>query len=108
MKVLFTSPILEHPAAGGPQLRIENSIKALSRVCDLHVISRAPAPYAERVRTAEFLRPYCREFSVPPRLERNLDGNPFIRKARRAVRRLLNSDVREDADFVLEHADRHG
>ena len=32
MRVLFTTPILEHPAAGGPQLRIENSIKALSRV----------------------------------------------------------------------------
>ena len=41
MRVLFTTAILEHPAAGGPQLRIENSIKALSRVCELDVINRA-------------------------------------------------------------------
>ena len=34
MRVLFTTPILEHPPAGGPQLRIENSIKALSRECE--------------------------------------------------------------------------
>ena len=31
MRVLFTTPIMEFPAKGGPQLRIENSIKALSK-----------------------------------------------------------------------------
>lgn len=40
VKVLFTSPIIEHPPAGGPQLRIHNSIKALARVCDLRIVAR--------------------------------------------------------------------
>lgn len=40
--IVFTTPILEHPAAGGPQLRIENSIKALSRIAKVHVVSRVP------------------------------------------------------------------
>ena len=29
-----------HPASGGPQLRIENSIKALSRISELDIINR--------------------------------------------------------------------
>src|SRR5665647_470275 len=39
-KILFTTPSLEHPPAGGPHLRVENTIKALSRVCELHVVAR--------------------------------------------------------------------
>jgi glycosyltransferase involved in cell wall biosynthesis len=41
MRVLFTTPIMEFPAKGGPQLRIENSIKALSKMCDLTVAYRS-------------------------------------------------------------------
>lgn len=41
MRVLFTTPIMELPAKGGPQLRIENSIKALSKMCDLTVAYRS-------------------------------------------------------------------
>jgi hypothetical protein len=108
MKVLFTSPILEHPPAGGPQLRIENSIKALSAKCELHVISRAPAPAEERTRTAEFFRAYCREFKFPPRFERGAPANPAVRRLGSAIRRLMDADAREDADALLEHADRYG
>jgi glycosyltransferase involved in cell wall biosynthesis len=44
MKILFTSPILEFPAAGGPQLRMENSIKALKQVAtNLTIVSRVNA-----------------------------------------------------------------
>ena len=39
-KIVFTSPVLEHPPAGGPPLRIENSIKFLARLSELHVVSR--------------------------------------------------------------------
>ena len=31
MRVLYTTPVLEHPPANGPALRVENSIKALAR-----------------------------------------------------------------------------
>ena len=78
MRVLFTSPILEHPPAGGPQLRIENSIKALSTACDLDVISRSPGPREARERTAAFLASYSREFRFAPRLERDAPANHRI------------------------------
>jgi glycosyltransferase involved in cell wall biosynthesis len=107
MKVLFTSPILEHPPAGGPQLRIENSIKALSGECDLHVISRAPASAAELPRMREFFRGYCREFRMVPRLEREPRGHPLVRRVRAALRHRLQLDVREDSATVLEYLDRH-
>lgn len=108
MKVLYTSPVLEHPAAGGPQLRVENSIKALSAACELHLLSRAPALPAERERTADFFRRYCRTFALAPRLEQEARGNRLTRKVGRLVRRVLDQDAREDADLVLELVDRHG
>jgi len=108
MRVLFTSPIFEHPAAGGPQLRIENSIKALATKCELHVIARAPAARAERSRTAEFFRAYCREFRFAPRLERDVPANRVMRKLGNTWRGLLDADAREDARLILEDVDRHG
>ncbi len=107
MRVLYTSPVLEHPAAGGPQLRVENSIKALSAASELHLVSRAPGLAAERERTADFFRQYCRTYVLAPRLQKDARGNRLARRAGRAVRRLLDQDVKEDADLILAHADRH-
>jgi glycosyltransferase involved in cell wall biosynthesis len=106
MRVLFTSPILEHPPAGGPQLRIENSIKALSTQCELDVISRSPALHKVRAQTAAFLRPYCGEFSYAPRLERDAPANRILRRVRGTVRRVLHADAAEDARLLLDHVDR--
>lgn len=39
-KILYTTPILEYPPAGGPYLRVDNSIKALSKIAETHVVSR--------------------------------------------------------------------
>lgn len=39
-KILFTTPVLGYPAFGGPTLRIENSIKALNSISELHIICR--------------------------------------------------------------------
>ena len=108
MKVLFTSPILEHPPAGGPQLRIENTIKALSAQCELHVISRAPTPAAALPRLKAFYRAFSREFRLVPRVERETPrGHPLLRRVRASLRRRLQLDAREDAAAVLEHLDRH-
>jgi polysaccharide biosynthesis protein PslH len=107
MRVLFTSPILEHPPAGGPQLRIENSIKALSTRCELDVLSRSPAPREVRVQTAEFFRTYSRRFSYPPRLERDLPASRVMRRLGATLRRLRDGDARQDAALIAEHVDRH-
>jgi len=108
MRVLFTSPILEHPPAGGPQLRIENSIKALSARCELDILSCASGPRRVREQTAAFLEAYCGELGFAPRLDRPLPSYPALRKLRTAARRLLDSDAREDAHSILEHVDRRG
>lgn len=107
MKVLFTSPILEHPPASGPQLRIENSIKALSTKSQLHVISRSPAPREVRAQTADFFRAYSSEFMYPPRLEGDSSPNRVLRRLGRTLRGLLDADAREDAQLILEHVDRN-
>jgi len=107
MRVLYTSPVLEHPAAGGPQLRVENSVKALSAACELHLLSRAPALPADRERTAQFFRPYCKTYRLVPRLEKEVRGSRLARKVVRAARRFLGRDSREDAGLVLELVDRH-
>jgi glycosyltransferase involved in cell wall biosynthesis len=39
-KILFVTPILGHPPKGGPELRIENSIKALSRISTVTLYCR--------------------------------------------------------------------
>jgi glycosyltransferase involved in cell wall biosynthesis len=106
MKVLYTSPILEHPSVGGPQLRIENSIKALATKCDLDVICRSPAPQETRSRTAAFVQSYCREFRYLPRLEREEPASRVLRRARRELRALVDADTREDAGAILDHVDR--
>lgn len=69
MKVLFTSPIIEHPAAGGPQLRIENSIKALNEICELHVISRASRRSLGGIKAEKFYKRHCVNFIYVPRVK---------------------------------------
>ena len=38
-KILFATPVLGYPAVGGPKLRIENSIKALSQILVLRWVA---------------------------------------------------------------------
>ncbi len=106
MKVLFTSPILEHPAAGGPQLRIENSIKALSRICDLYIVSRAIASDAQRLHTEDYFKPYCQEFTHLPRVTKDPARNRLVRIASRLYQRAFDSNTPSDADFILQCLDR--
>lgn len=54
MKILFTTPILEHPAKGGPPLRIENSIKALASLCDLYILNRTVRRNSQLKETDDF------------------------------------------------------
>jgi polysaccharide biosynthesis protein PslH len=65
-KILFTTPELEHPPAKGPTLRIENSIKALSRVSELHVASRAHSVAIGGVEAENFYRSLCSFFGYTP------------------------------------------
>ena len=66
VRVLFTTPVLGHPAAGGPKLRIENSIKALSRVSDLYIYSRVRLEALGGANGLSFYEQYCKRFYFAP------------------------------------------
>ena len=59
--ILFTTPELGHPPAGGPRLRIENSIKALSRIADLILVSRVPCQRMGGDSAVSFYQDYCKK-----------------------------------------------
>ena len=102
MKVLFTSPFLMYPAAGGPYLRSENSVKALAAVSELHVISRI-APFAMGGHSAvEFYKKWSKVFLFAPTVA-NLSSNRYIRFIQRHLRRFLSND----AKFIVRYAKKH-
>lgn len=100
MRVLFTTPVLEHPAAGGPQLRIENSILALNRVSELFVVSRIERSMLGGKGAEQFFRQHCREFAYTPAWA-GLSENRYLRK----FQRLLTVFLADDAKFLLEYVD---
>ena len=105
MKILFTSPILEHPPAGGPQLRIENSIKALSTECDLYIVSRATRDSVGEAGEALY-RSLAKEFFYAPAVT----GYRYVRKLRKLQAILLKwpvlSETEWSARFILDLVDR--
>ncbi len=103
MKVLFTSPILEHPAAGGPELRIENSIKALSKVSELDIINRDAFSTDE---TNDFFKKYAHEYHVLTRPVISGFINTCISLAEKILNRLLNTRQTKHADYLIKHIDR--
>jgi glycosyltransferase involved in cell wall biosynthesis len=62
--VLFATPVLHHPPVGGPTLRIENSIKALSQCAELHVCSRIPVDRIGGSRARQFYEELPSAFHV--------------------------------------------
>jgi polysaccharide biosynthesis protein PslH len=106
MRVLFTSPILEHPAAGGPQLRIENSIKALSRICELDVINRTILSDEMADSTAEFFQQYANEYHTMPRLPRQGGVARVVSLMERILNRIIDIRTARQADYILKHIDR--
>ena len=102
MRVLFTSPILEHPAAGGPQLRIENSILALNRVSELFVVSRVDKNMLGGNEAESFYRQNCREFVYSPSVN-GLSTNRYVRVLQQLFNKIFFAD---DADFIIACFDR--
>ena len=97
MRILFTTPILEYPPAGGPALRIANTVKALERICELHVISRAPAYDVKDFRFAP------ERFAFAPSVN-GLSSNRIFRRLQRLFRRGGHQD---DARYLVDYAARN-
>lgn len=106
-KVLFTTPVLEHPPANGPQLRIENSIKALSPHCELHLYSRLPMEEIGGKAAEEFYSRYFKKIAFDSSHSFQ-SKNKFIRKFqhisgildRMTLRQILAYIDREQIEIV--------
>jgi len=103
MKILFTTQILEHPAAGGPQLRIENSIKALAGLGDLWVVSRLREKLIGGRQATDFYSRLCRSFCYSPTAA--LSENFLLRNVQKLYFRFLSP--RADANFLICLYDLH-
>lgn len=97
MKVLFTTPVLEHPPAGGPELRIENTIKALARLGDVWIVSRLREKLIGGPQAATFFADFARQFCYSPSAA--LSENFVLRNVQKLYYRYLRPQ--EDADFLI-------
>lgn len=107
-RVLFSTRVFAYPAVGGPYLRIENSVKALSRISELHIHCRIPLDDAGLA----FYEGLCeRLYFSPSGRSENLELGLPKRVWRRLARTILKRDVfvealiREDMKHLLEVAD---
>lgn len=101
MKLLFTSPVMRYPAAGGPDLRIENSIKALSSLTELHLVSRVAPHLLGGKKAVSFYKQWCHRFCFAPSVA-HLSSRRWVRRFQRVLRSL---GVR-DARFLVAYARR--
>jgi hypothetical protein len=102
VRILFTTPVLEHPPAGGPQLRIQNSIKALARMSELHVISRRQQRLIGGERATKFFRDIADDFQFAPSVH-GLSEAFFVRNIQKLSRRVFTSNC--DAEFLIKRFD---
>lgn len=106
MRILFTTPVLEHPAAGGPQLRIENSIKALSGVCEVDIIYRASGSIEAIEETNNFFRNFTAEYHVLSRQNRSGVINSCISFAEKLFNYFFDTRATKQARYIIDHIDR--
>lgn len=108
MRVLFTTPILEHPPAGGPQLRIENSIKALSQICDLDIMHRAVRPSEDVDKTDAYYRQFAGKYVT---IFARPETQPYTwphRQVSRVINRFFDPAPKRYVEEILEHVNRRG
>lgn len=90
-RILFTSPILHYPPVGGPELRIVNSIKALSKISELYVYSLKPLNESEEL---NFLKSLTAHVYISPSSRINgRIATSFIRKTNLIWRRLFKQNL---------------
>lgn len=114
-KILFTTPVLAHPPVGGPELRIENSIKALSQVSDFHIISRLNIDQIGGKAAEDFFKNICYNFGYTPysyhEIKKVASPSNLLNKIINKVLYVLNKVHRlyiiNDIDFMKTYIDRN-
>lgn len=102
MKVLFTSPMIMHPAASGPHLRIENSIKALAKITDLHVMSRVAPHVLGGAPAISHYQNIAPKFSFAPSVDK-LSSIRTFRRVQIVTRKLLVNDAKSIVKYARTH-----
>ena len=103
MKVLFITPILEYPATGGPQLRIDSSIKALSKVCNLDIFYCATCPSILNDQTNEFYSKYANLYRVIYKYSNNF----FYKLIYKVYYRFFSENHNKHINKILNHIKKH-
>lgn len=103
-KILFTSPVMEYPAAGGPQLRIENSVRALCQLAEVHIISRSSPHEMGGAQAEAFYQRLAAHMELAPSVKRNL----FARIRAKVDRKFgtafgLKADCRRLQQYIEEN-----
>ena len=88
-------------------MRIENSIKALGRVCELHVVSRVSRGNLGGLEAERYISGLCRSFSYAPSC-RWRSTNRYLRKLQSMFGEMTGLDVSRDARYLLDEVDRLG
>jgi polysaccharide biosynthesis protein PslH len=71
VRVLYATSVLHHPPIGGPTLRVENSIKALAAVAEVHLYCRLPIEKFGGAAALGFYRGVCRSVRLAPFAQRD-------------------------------------
>lgn len=116
--ILYITPVLSHPASGGPALRVENSIKALNQISKLHVIARVSRAEVGGNNAEMFFRQISYKFEYAPSVALN-NRLPMVKfKVKvisslinfcvRAIRKVVRSSFRfDDVRYICEYIDTH-
>ena len=91
--VLFATPVLHHPPVGGPTLRIENSIKALSQISELHLYGRVSLGSLGGMAALSFYQQYSKSFYFTPSA---IPSNRHVEFAKRAVNFLVRKAIKRN------------
>lgn len=88
-RILFTTPVLKHPPVGGPFLRIENTIKALSQISTLSIYCRRSITEEE----VKYYKSFCQNFYYPS------PKGWITRQLFRIKRKIWSETTPENQDF---------
>lgn len=102
VNVLFVAPVLEYPASSGPQISVENAIKALSKVSELHVISKVSKKNIGGDGAEIFYRSLVNKFVYAPSIRNSLN-NRYLNKLQREVARIFDLD----GGYVIKYYDEN-
>ena len=93
VKILFTTAVIEHPPANDQTIRIENSIKYLDKMSELHVAVRIPQQNFGGESAVDFYRNHSHFFGFTPRLSGSENKEDEFVNAQTLVRHAVDNGI---------------